>query len=362
MGNCCHISFRPKQTVEIKDMSDGKYYKRKIVAFSERNPNEYIVQQCPRYLKVTEIFSCGTKTNKEYLSVAGRQAIQKLQVGDCFWIHSTYPDDSWDLWYIFHQLDTCTFYTTFHLRMVSSDYSIHKKIVYISHRKENENKSFAAVGFEPFLPEPTRTNKWLSLLYYANFEQERNLFFRNFVEFWNIIRLELDSLPPLPRILHRYAFTWRYCPIFHVEEETNQKTIVEQPESIQANKIDEEKGMNKEIGIISIINEQNEIDEDIKISKENKSLQYNTLIEKNENVDQKNIVKSEPKQMYVSDISNGYELRGICVICLENVSNICFLPCKHLASCEICTEKLSKPLKCPFCNLPILDKFKLFIP
>ncbi|PIK61629.1 putative baculoviral IAP repeat-containing protein 7-A-like [Apostichopus japonicus] len=51
--------------------------------------------------------------------------------------------------------------------------------------------------------------------------------------------------------------------------------------------------------------------------------------------------------------------RNACKICLDEEVKIIFIPCKHLAVCEACAEKVEI---CPICRDHIDDKLQVFIP
>lgn len=46
------------------------------------------------------------------------------------------------------------------------------------------------------------------------------------------------------------------------------------------------------------------------------------------------------------------ELTDECAICLENVANVYFDPCKHINCCETCVKNMEKK-ECPICRTPI---------
>jgi len=52
--------------------------------------------------------------------------------------------------------------------------------------------------------------------------------------------------------------------------------------------------------------------------------------------------------------------RGVCVVCMENLSNVVCLPCKHLALCSSCSQEALAG--CPICRRDIDDKLTIFIP
>lgn len=63
------------------------------------------------------------------------------------------------------------------------------------------------------------------------------------------------------------------------------------------------------------------------------------------------------------------KLRGIsdlltddfkCIICIENLRNVIFKPCLHLAVCKICFEAMPKK-ECPACRCAITDKVCIFV-
>lgn len=48
----------------------------------------------------------------------------------------------------------------------------------------------------------------------------------------------------------------------------------------------------------------------------------------------------------------------VCVICLDSVPNVLFLPCRHLKCCSTCSVSTDN---CPVCRAKIVDKIKAFI-
>lgn len=48
-----------------------------------------------------------------------------------------------------------------------------------------------------------------------------------------------------------------------------------------------------------------------------------------------------------------------CVICIDNLKEICLLPCAHLLLCEKCSETIYE--ECPLCKSKICQKIKVFI-
>lgn len=52
---------------------------------------------------------------------------------------------------------------------------------------------------------------------------------------------------------------------------------------------------------------------------------------------------------------------GACVICMESLSDVVCLPCKHLALCSFCKQQ--QCLKsCPICRQSIDDTLQIFVP
>eukprot|EP01065_Artemidia_motanka_P053641 TRINITY_DN9998_c1_g1_i1.p1 TRINITY_DN9998_c1_g1~~TRINITY_DN9998_c1_g1_i1.p1 ORF type:complete len:323 (+),score=83.99 TRINITY_DN9998_c1_g1_i1:160-1128(+) len=45
-----------------------------------------------------------------------------------------------------------------------------------------------------------------------------------------------------------------------------------------------------------------------------------------------------------------------CVICLDEMKEVVFLPCKHMCACVGCAKRLSK---CPVCREPVVDRLKV---
>ncbi|KAL8569587.1 hypothetical protein ACOMHN_044725 [Nucella lapillus] len=54
--------------------------------------------------------------------------------------------------------------------------------------------------------------------------------------------------------------------------------------------------------------------------------------------------------------------RGInseCVVCLDRVSEVIFLPCGHVCTCPVCTVPLTE---CPMCRASIAQRIKISVP
>ncbi|ORC92090.1 uncharacterized protein TM35_000043040 [Trypanosoma theileri] len=50
---------------------------------------------------------------------------------------------------------------------------------------------------------------------------------------------------------------------------------------------------------------------------------------------------------------------GKCSVCMERNARVLFLPCKHLATCTTCAERLDRRC-CPMCNQPYAEKINVF--
>ncbi|CAF0822157.1 unnamed protein product [Rotaria sp. Silwood1] len=48
-----------------------------------------------------------------------------------------------------------------------------------------------------------------------------------------------------------------------------------------------------------------------------------------------------------------------CTVCLERSRNMTFIPCGHVATCDICSSNL---VDCPICRQHITGKQKLYFP
>ena len=57
----------------------------------------------------------------------------------------------------------------------------------------------------------------------------------------------------------------------------------------------------------------------------------------------------------VNTIKDEKNDRNFCIICCSNVKDCLFLPCKHLAFCTKCSNKIHK---CPLCKEKIMEKIK----
>lgn len=71
-----------------------------------------------------------------------------------------------------------------------------------------------------------------------------------------------------------------------------------------------------------------------------------------------NMVYKEKIEKYKKKLKS-YSDRNKCQICLERHKKIIFIPCFHYGVCKQCSENLTK---CPFCNLEILSKNKVYQP
>lgn len=59
----------------------------------------------------------------------------------------------------------------------------------------------------------------------------------------------------------------------------------------------------------------------------------------------------EPNPMDINDL--------LCVICQSTQKSILFLPCKHICTCEVCSNK--SLVSCPLCRSQISEKMKVFV-
>jgi hypothetical protein len=53
--------------------------------------------------------------------------------------------------------------------------------------------------------------------------------------------------------------------------------------------------------------------------------------------------------------------QAMCVICLDHLSNIVCLPCKHLALCSYCARQ-PEVTDCPICRQKLEDKLQIYTP
>lgn len=63
------------------------------------------------------------------------------------------------------------------------------------------------------------------------------------------------------------------------------------------------------------------------------------------------------KHLENCDIMSDQYIR--CIVCIENIKEICLLPCAHLLFCENCSQTIFE--ECPLCKSKISQKIKIFI-
>lgn len=78
------------------------------------------------------------------------------------------------------------------------------------------------------------------------------------------------------------------------------------------------------------------------------------------------MIAAQQRKTEVCEVLNkAKEPAALCVVCLTNTRCTLFMPCKHLAACGDCDEKLEKlhgqNLKCPACKDPVTEKIRVFI-
>ncbi len=56
-------------------------------------------------------------------------------------------------------------------------------------------------------------------------------------------------------------------------------------------------------------------------------------------------------------IENSNSNTNSCVICLDQIPNMTFIPCGHLATCESCSSRVQD---CPICREKIVNRQKVF--
>jgi len=56
-------------------------------------------------------------------------------------------------------------------------------------------------------------------------------------------------------------------------------------------------------------------------------------------------------------IENSNSHTNSCVICLDQKPNMTFIPCGHVATCELCSSQVQS---CPICRETIVNKQKLY--
>lgn len=64
---------------------------------------------------------------------------------------------------------------------------------------------------------------------------------------------------------------------------------------------------------------------------------------------------------YDQELQKNYEIRKekCCIICLDNLSSMAFVPCGHKHICKGCAPKF-KSNKCPVCRVPITGLIEIF--
>jgi len=78
---------------------------------------------------------------------------------------------------------------------------------------------------------------------------------------------------------------------------------------------------------------------------------------KEEAIDQLHLetpVKEEKKENMLSTVSSDKES---CLICMERMREVVFMPCCHFLTCPLCTPKLTN---CPICNKKIEKHLKIY--
>merc|ERR1712060_187292 len=67
--------------------------------------------------------------------------------------------------------------------------------------------------------------------------------------------------------------------------------------------------------------------------------------------------KNTVKKKVGTQLCNSDDEDGICSICLDLKSDMMFLPCQHVATCQSCSEMMEN---CPICRAKIDDKIRAF--
>jgi len=65
-----------------------------------------------------------------------------------------------------------------------------------------------------------------------------------------------------------------------------------------------------------------------------------------------------PKKPKINDQNQQNQEESECVVCLSEKKSVVFMPCKHVACCEICSEKVEE---CPLCREKVESKIKVFL-
>lgn len=68
--------------------------------------------------------------------------------------------------------------------------------------------------------------------------------------------------------------------------------------------------------------------------------------------------KNSPAAYDYEKVSS-FSMLSVCVICLHRVRSILLLPCRHIASCQKCYEKMSK--ECPICRSEVNSCEKVYL-
>jgi hypothetical protein len=115
----------------------------------------------------------------------------------------------------------------------------------------------------------------------------------------------------------------------------------------------------KEKEIINKLNREKDIinKEKDRINKEKEILNK----EKDRINKEKEILKLSFKQINSNVLENNINDYNECKICLNEISNIAFIPCGHTISCNKCSEIIIKSTKkCPLCRSHINNTLKIF--
>ena len=90
-----------------------------------------------------------------------------------------------------------------------------------------------------------------------------------------------------------------------------------------------------------------------------KSAEIKKLSEKNTKLCDSSVEKDKKIRQLKENLDN----RTKCTICFDEILNIAFIPCFHLASCQKCAHQiLSTTSKCPICRRDVHNSTKIYIP
>lgn len=82
-------------------------------------------------------------------------------------------------------------------------------------------------------------------------------------------------------------------------------------------------------------------------------------VERKESIERKRVASEIMQRDSTAVAASQLDDISTCVVCLTAPRNVLLLPCRHIVTCEKCTDALSRPIFCPVCremvdsNLPV---------